>query len=145
MSNNLLLNICSDLTVNVYAISRARNKNKDIIVSNPYIINDNIVWATYLKSDNNGIKKINAEGLFFTNLEVIYNFINSKNGILELSLEEYGINYSESFSQSNIINRNKHLENMVMLPLHNKSQDEILIENIVLDTISKLLEVKGEK
>lgn len=145
MSSNLLLNICSDLTANVCAISRARNKNKDIIVSNPYIINNNIVWVTYLKTNNNGVKKINAKGLFFTSSETIFNFINSKGGLLDLNLEEYIINYSESFNQSNIVNRSKHLGNMVMLPLHNKSQEEALIENIVLDTVSKLLEVKGEK
>lgn len=136
MSNNLLLNICSDLTANIYAISKS--ENKDLIVSNPYIADNNIIWATYIESNNNDIKKIDIKDLYSTDVSTITNAMKSNNNIINIDFRKYGIKYSENLNRSSIINRNKYLSNMVMLPLLNKEQEQIFIENIIIDTVNKL-------
>ncbi len=136
MSNNLLLNICADLTANIYAISESENKN--LIVSNPYIVDNNIIWATYIESNNNDIKKIDIKELYSTNVNTITNAMKSNNNIINIDFRKYGIKYSENLNRSSIINRNKYLSNMVMLPLFKKEQEQIFIENIIIDTVNKL-------
>lgn len=136
MSSNLLLNICSDLTANIYAISKS--ENKDLIVSNPYIADNNIIWATYIESNNNDIKKIDIKELYSTNVNTITNAMKSNNNIINIDFRKYGIKYSENLNRSSIINRNKYLSNMVMLPLFKKKQEQIFIENIIIDTVNKL-------
>lgn len=136
MSNNLLLNICADLTANIYAISES--ENKDLIVSNPYIADNNIIWATYIESNNNDIKKIDIKELYSTNVNTIINAMKSNNNIINIDFRKYGIKYSENLNRSSIINRNKYLSNMVMLPLFKKKQEQIFIENIIIDTVNKL-------
>lgn len=138
--------ICTLLGNSFLMIEKDKNpsnliKNNNIVVTNPYIINDKFFWLTYLKPKDEENTEIKTLSFYSLNCSEIKR-IGFENGQTQFDVFGRQINFSEKFSLDFFEKKENNSAPLIILPIYKKDNKTLLMENILIDRVKSLINIK---
>lgn len=116
-------------------------EKNNIIVTNPYIVNDKFIWLTYLKPKDEENAEIKSLSFYSFNYNELKKMEIEKE---QFQLDVFGrqINFSEKFSSDFSEKKGSNPTLHMILPIYKKDNKTLLMENILIDRVKSLINIK---
>ena len=115
-------------------------EKNNIIVTNPYIVNDKFIWLTYLKPKDEENTEIKSLSFYLFNYNELQKMGTEKE---QFQLDVFGrqINFSEKFPSDFLGKKGSNPASHIILPIYKKDNKTLLMENILIDRVKSLINI----